>query len=310
MPETLNRANTIWPRANAGRLHADPTNDADDQQNPTCATQPLRSSSEVHSKRQKHRLVKKPASQQESPPSSRDESRPVADVPAPPPLRATEIARVVSENRPHAGELLQGNKIYNQHMVPTARALNQSIVITPMCVWELYEAIELCDNQGTCPDRNSSVICRRKTSSEAQDCLFVVKEQRWSGGAIPRHVVKPRSPNIVDLHSAFFQDGIVWTIYEEMDLSLEQIFELDCDPWTVDPGRKDLQISAISAQVCFSTARSAHSLITQQVLQGLVYIHDNLGVAHGAISARNVLLKRTGRVKLGEHSFATIYNLR
>ena len=33
-----------------------------------------------------------------------------------------------------------------------------------------------------------------------------------------------------------------------------------------------------------------------------MYIHDNLGVAHGAISARNVLLKRTGRVKLGEHS--------
>ncbi|GAB7336292.1 hypothetical protein MBLNU13_g09040t1 [Cladosporium sp. NU13] len=183
-------------------------------------------------------------------------------------------------------------------MVPTARALNQSIVITLICVWELYEAIELCDNQGTCPDRNSSVICRRKTPSEAQDCLFVVKEQRWSGGAIPRHVVKPRSPYIVDLHSAFFQDGTVWTIYEEMDLSLEQIFELDCDPWTVDPGRKDLQISAISAQVCFSTARFAHSLINQQVLRGLVYIHDNLGVAHGAISARNVLLKRTGRVKL------------
>jgi hypothetical protein len=147
-------------------------------------------------------------------------------------------------------------------MVPTARALNQSIVITPMCVWELYEAIELCDNQGTCPDRDPSVICRRKTSSEAQDCLFVVKEQRWSGGAIPRHVVKPRSPYIVDLHSAFFQDGTVWTIYEEMDLSLEQIFELDCDPWTVDPGRKDLQISSISAQVCFSTTRCVHSLIT------------------------------------------------
>lgn len=107
----------------------------------------------------------------------------------------------------------------------------------------------------------------------------------------------------MDLHSAFFQDGTVWTIYEEMDLSLEQIFELDCDPWTVDPGRKDLQISAISAQVGFSTALFTHSLITQQVLRGLVYIHDNLGVAHGAISARNVLLKRTGRVKLGGHSF-------
>jgi len=303
MPETLNRANTIWPRASAGPLHSNPANDADDQRDPTCVTQPSTSSSEIHHKRQKHRLVKKPASQQESPLSSRDENRPIDDVPVPPSLRATEIVGVVSGNRPHTGGLIPGNKIYNQHMVPTARALNQSIVITPICVWELYEAIELCDNQGTCPDRNSSVICRRKTSSDAQDCLFVVKEQRWSGGAIPRHVVKPRSPYIVDLHSAFFQDGTVWTIYEEMDLSLEQIFELDCDPWTVDPGRKDLQISAISAQVGFSTTRFAHSLITQQVLRGLVYIHDNLGVARGAISARNVLLKRTGRVKLGEHSF-------
>ena len=49
----------------------------------------------------------------------------------------------------------------------------------------------------------------------------------------------------------------MWTIYEEMDLSLEQIFELDCDPWTVDPGRKDLQIAdqtptskAITATTC------------------------------------------------------------
>ena len=124
MPETLNRANTIWPRASVGPLHPNPASDADDQRNPTCATQPLRSSSEIHPKRQKHRLVKKPASQQESLLSSRDESRPIADVPVPPSLRTTEIAGVVSENRPHAGELLQGNKIYNQHMVPTARALN------------------------------------------------------------------------------------------------------------------------------------------------------------------------------------------
>jgi hypothetical protein len=123
MPETLNRANTIWPRASAGPLHADPANDADDQRDPTCATQPLRSSSEIHPKRQKHRLVKKPASQQESSPSSRDESRPIADVPVPPSLRATEIVGIVSETRPHTGGLLSGNKIYNQHMVPTARAL-------------------------------------------------------------------------------------------------------------------------------------------------------------------------------------------
>lgn len=230
MPETLNRANNIWPSASARPLHSNPANDADDQRDPAWAIQPSSSSSEIHPKRQKHRLVKKPASQQESSLSSRDENRPIDDVPAPPSLRATEIAGVVSGNRPHTGGLLLGNKIYNQHIVPTARALNQSIVITPMCVWELYEAIELCDNQGTCPDRNSSVICCRKTSSEAQDCLFVVKEQRWSGGAIPRHVVKLRSPYIVDLHSAFFQDGTVWTIYEEMDLSLEQIFELDYDP--------------------------------------------------------------------------------
>ena len=175
MPETLNRANTIWPRASTGPLHSNPANDADDQRDQTYVTQPSTSSSEIHPKRQKHRLVKKPASQQESPLCSRDESRPIDDVLVHPSLRATEIVGVVSGNRPHTGGLLLGNKIYSQHMVPTARALNQSIVITPICVWELYEAIELCDNQGTCPDRNSSVICRRKTSSEAQDCLFVVK---------------------------------------------------------------------------------------------------------------------------------------
>ena len=255
MPDTLNRANTIWPRATVEPVHSRPASVADDQRDLPLEPQPFTGSSNLHLKKQKHRLVKKPTSQQEPPLSSRDESKPIDGVPVPPSLRVTETAGIASEDGTRLRELLPENKIYNQHMVPTARALNQSIVITPMCVWDLYEGIELCDNQGTCPDRKSGVICRRKTSSEAQDCLFVVKEQRWSGGAIPRHVVKPRSPYIVDLHSAFFQDGIVWTLYEEMDVSLEQIFELDCDPWTVDPGRKDRQIGAISSQVCMSTTR-------------------------------------------------------
>lgn len=186
MPETLNRANTIWPRASAGPLYSNPANNADDRRDPTRATQSSTSSSEIHPKRQKYRLVKKPASQQESPLSSRDESRPIADVPAPPSLRATEIAGVVSENRPHSGGLLPENKIYNQHMVPTARALNQSIVITPMCVWELYEAIELCDNQGTCPDkiRASYVVAKHRQRHR----IAYSSSKSSAGRAEPSHV--------------------------------------------------------------------------------------------------------------------------
>lgn len=256
MPDTLTRANTLWPRATAKPPNSSPSAITGGQASlprPKAPRTPPRSSSDVRTGNQKHLITKKQTSREDCRPL-RESHKHLDSVPIPPSLRVAETEDVVSKDKAPSEKFRPENNIYNRHMVPTARALNQSIVITPMCVWELYEGIELCDNQGICPDRQSSVICRRKTSSEAQECLFVVKEQRWSGGAVPRHCVKPRSPYLVDLLSAFFQDETMWTIYEEMDTSLEQIFELDCDPWTVDPGKKDRQIGAISFQVCDSSS--------------------------------------------------------
>lgn len=249
MSEALKRAKTMWPRATVKSLGPNPMDVVGDERSITPGAQSSTGTSDIHFKKERTYLTKKPPPREERPKSGEELTDSVVTLPL---SKTAAVAGVGSEDNHRTGVSHPRNKIYNQHIVPTARALNQSIVITLMCVWELYESIELCDNQGTCQDGKSSIICRRKTSSETQDCLFVVKEQRWSGGAIPRHCVKPRSSYLVDLHSAFFQDNTLWTLYEEMDVSLEQIFELDCDPWTIDPGNKDRQISAISFQVCYA----------------------------------------------------------
>lgn len=53
----------------------------------------------------------------------------------------------------------------------------------------------------------------------------------------------------MELHGAFQKGTNFWLLYEEMDLSLDQILGLDCDPWLINRGQKDNQIAAIASQV-------------------------------------------------------------
>ena len=41
-------------------------------------------------------------------------------------------------------------------------------------------------------------------------------------------------------------------------------------------------------------------LILSQLLQGIKYIHETLGIAHGHITTNNILLDRLAKVKIGE----------
>ncbi|KAK1809301.1 hypothetical protein LTR12_016330 [Friedmanniomyces endolithicus] len=154
----------------------------------------------------------------------------------------------IEELKPHVLSRAAGMR--SHFRVPTAQSLNHSIVIIEKTVWDLYEAIAFCSNQGEDEPAGCTILSRRKRTHPHQDeSLFVVKQHQSPLPEGIRHFVKPRSRFLVELHGAFHSGAHLWTLYEEMDLSLEQIFALDCDPWTICPGEKDAQISAIASQV-------------------------------------------------------------
>ena len=170
-------------------------------------------------------------------------------VPVPQPILTKEVKTWSQSSNTDPVDIRKTNR--NPHVVPTALALDQSIVVTPRYIWDLYEAIECCSNQGDSHSGNVFLSRRRRTTNERQEGLFVVKEQRWTGNHGLKHFTKPKCPHLVELLGAFSNEDTLWTLYEEMDLSLDQIFALDCDPWSISPGTKDSQIAAIAAPVSF-----------------------------------------------------------
>ncbi|KAK5111089.1 hypothetical protein LTR85_012264 [Meristemomyces frigidus] len=169
--------------------------------------------------------------------------QPIGDVP-PPRVESRTAMSAHQGRQPRAKLALH----HNPHAVPTAHALNHSIVLTPKSVWDFYEAIEYSDNQGDTSQGHATLSRRRRSHPEKDERLFVIKEQRWPSEHPLQHFKKPQCQYLVELYGAFRSDATLWTVYEEMDMSLEQIFELDCDPWTINAGQKDAQISAISYQ--------------------------------------------------------------
>lgn len=70
--------------------------------------------------------------------------------------------------------------VRNPFTVPTAQSLGHSIVVTSKLVWDLYDAIEYCSNQGD-NIHGYAVLSRRKRPQPYQDeSLFVVKQHQYT----------------------------------------------------------------------------------------------------------------------------------
>ncbi|TKA23583.1 hypothetical protein B0A54_18059 [Friedmanniomyces endolithicus] len=64
------------------------------------------------------------------------------------------------EPKPHL--LSRAAGMQNHFRVPTAQSLNHSIVIIEKTVWDLYEAIAFCSNQGEDEPAGYTILSRRK----------------------------------------------------------------------------------------------------------------------------------------------------
>ncbi|EGP82390.1 uncharacterized protein MYCGRDRAFT_97575 [Zymoseptoria tritici IPO323] len=147
--------------------------------------------------------------------------------------------------------------------------------------WKIYEGLEYSSNQGS--DNGAVILSRRiQRRDEPPDSLYVIQKEPYHLSDEVRTILKPMHDNIVTLYQVFHYEETLSFVYEEMDISLEQIFLLDVDPWSINPSQRDEQIASIS----------------QQVLTALWYVHEQLHISHGDVSIANILLSRTGTVKL------------
>ncbi|KAH2132510.1 hypothetical protein KXV68_000508, partial [Aspergillus fumigatus] len=80
--------------------------------------------------------------------------------------------------------------------------------------------------------------------------------------------------NLVNLQEVFLEDNMIFLIYEEWGIPLENIYSV------------------------FHLGEVEIATICKGVLHGLAYIHDVLDLYHGAINVRNILISADGGVKI------------
>lgn len=83
--------------------------------------------------------------------------------------------------------------------------------------------------------------------------------------------------HVLAFSAAYFYQESVYLVSDIMSVSLVDI--VDTPLGQLLPGH--------TAQIC------------QCILRGLQYVHETLNTAHGEVRASNILLNRTGNVKLG-----------
>lgn len=136
----------------------------------------------------------------------------------------------------------------NRFVVPTQNALNHSLGLLRQPWWKIYEGLEYSSNQGS--DNGAVILSRRiQRRDEPPDSLYVIQKEPYHLSDEVRTILKPMHDNIVTLYQVFHYEETLSFVYEEMDISLEQIFLLDVDPWSINPSQRDEQIASISQQV-------------------------------------------------------------
>ncbi|KAI9040415.1 uncharacterized protein KD926_008238 [Aspergillus affinis] len=92
------------------------------------------------------------------------------------------------------------------------------------------------------------------------------------------HLRATHHHNLVNLKEAFVTDNSVFFVYERWGISLEEI----CQLWPV-----------------FKLGEVEVATLCNEVLNGLSYIHDELGVGHGDLCPENIFVMENGDVKIG-----------
>ncbi|GIZ48207.1 hypothetical protein CKM354_001127700 [Cercospora kikuchii] len=179
----------------------------------------------------------------------------------------------------------------NHFHAPTKAALDHGLCLIRRSPWDSYRPLAYTMNQGT--THGDAILSKRiHRGWQQQDTQYVVKREKKTVGEEIASVAKPLHRNIVQLFQIFGTGDRVAFVYEAMDVSLEQVFSLDVDPWSINPGCKDAQLSAICLQV----------------LKGLQYLRHSFEVSYGFLETANILINRSGSVKLANFAHCLMHS--
>ncbi|KAJ5741085.1 hypothetical protein N7493_000957 [Penicillium malachiteum] len=111
-------------------------------------------------------------------------------------------------------------------------------------------------------------------STDSLGTVVAMKEYKTSGIDQTCHLQMIDHPNIVNLMDAFEESRVLYLVYEIMEVSLEQL------------------------QAGIQLKESDLSFICREVLNGLWYIHRDLGVCHTTLTYDNIFISSKGDVKI------------
>jgi len=112
---------------------------------------------------------------------------------------------------------------------PSALTLAHRLCVLDKNIWTVYASMFQAGNQGSDEGASVSLSRLRQNPDEKPDPLYIVKREAIDAARIVSTFVKPSASNVVTLHCAFRHDDFVYTVYEEMDLSLTQVLSFDLE---------------------------------------------------------------------------------
>ncbi|EED21207.1 mitogen activated protein kinase kinase, putative [Talaromyces stipitatus ATCC 10500] len=133
--------------------------------------------------------------------------------------------------------------------------------------WSKYQKLQQeCTKGRTClayEKASPSTIVAIKEYSDGVD------------GTTTNYLLKTSHTNLVNLLCVFVSAGSLYSVYERMDVNLDQLLSA---------------VKLKEPQIAF---------LCKETLQGLAYIHEELHVHHGDIKPANIFLTLSGQVKIG-----------
>ena len=135
-------------------------------------------------------------------------------------------------------------------------------------------------------------------SDNTQNCsLVAIKKKKTSIDLGTNHKHPVYHDNIVNLLNIFKVDDTAHMIYQQMDISLRMINGIPHHLW------KDHEIAAVCKEESPVSLYFDNSMLINhydvQVLNGVLFMHQELTLYHGDINCGTILMNREGSIKIG-----------
>lgn len=146
----------------------------------------------------------------------------------------------------------RSHRLRNVFATPTLCALYNSIFIHTADVWDFYEGVHFCFDQGD----HLTALCRRRSGrgrswafcSTIHEPLYTVKCARESSAWQMRNLVNVRHANIALPLMAFRDRRRLYFVYEQCHVTLGQVVDILLSQSSTN-GSWDFQVAAIIRQV-------------------------------------------------------------